>query len=186
MAEVFATQKVALEYLDPLDERVWEELQTDDASIVAVSTRYRERSIRELGQIISPFLPILNRFEPRHQLPSIWPYCRSTDTAPSRRLPSRVPFHRRFAEDRHSQQSLTRCRIRCRLCPRRLEARNAAPLFTVILHASKVAILRLGDDAFIAVSKANSANRALSSKGFSRRSPSRDANRAQKDLGSVL
>ena len=42
MVEIFDTQKDALEYLDPHNERVWESPQTDEASIVAVSTRYKE------------------------------------------------------------------------------------------------------------------------------------------------
>jgi hypothetical protein len=42
MAGAFATKKDALEYLDPHNERVWEEPQRDDASIVTVSTRYKE------------------------------------------------------------------------------------------------------------------------------------------------
>jgi hypothetical protein len=44
VAEVFDTQKDAREYLDPHDERVWEEPQTYDASIVLVSTRFKEGS----------------------------------------------------------------------------------------------------------------------------------------------
>jgi len=44
MADVLATKKDALEYLDPHNERVWEEPQTDEASIVAISNGYKAGS----------------------------------------------------------------------------------------------------------------------------------------------
>ena len=49
MADVFPTRKHALAYLDPHNERVWEEPQTYDASIVSLSTRFKEGSVPRRG-----------------------------------------------------------------------------------------------------------------------------------------
>src|SRR5689334_11253320 len=58
MVEVFATQKNAREYLDPHSERVWQEPQTYDASIVAVSTGFKEASGPKLGSLTQGYRPV--------------------------------------------------------------------------------------------------------------------------------